>query len=56
MDAEIKIYNVAGSEVKKINIVNRETVLEKDNLPDGIYFYRILGKNEIIAKGKIVIQ
>ena len=54
----LQIYNLLGQEVKTIPIINqKEITINRDNLPDGMYFYKIIGnKNETVATGKMVIQ
>jgi hypothetical protein len=52
----IKIYDVCGKEVKKISINNHETIIDKGELQNGIYFYNIINNDENIAKGKLLIQ
>ena len=52
------IYNLLGEEVKTIPIINqKEITINRDNLADGMYFYKIIGKNkEAIATGKMVVE
>lgn len=52
----LEIYDLCGKEVKKIYINNNETIIEKDDLQNGLYFYRVNNNNKNIAKGKLVIQ
>ena len=53
-----QIYNLLGQEVKTIPGINqKEITINRDNLPAGMYFYKIIGNNnESIAVGKMVIQ
>jgi hypothetical protein len=54
----LQIFNLIGQEVKTIPIINqKEIIINRDNLADGMYFYKIIGNNnETIAVGKMVIQ
>ena len=57
-NGEVRIINLLGQEVKTIPIINqKEITINRDNLAEGMYFYKIIGNNnESIAVGKIVIQ
>ncbi|MDD5571280.1 MAG: T9SS type A sorting domain-containing protein [Bacteroidales bacterium] len=52
-----KIYNVLGEEVQNISNINtNEIKIERNNLPAGIYFYKISDKNKITGIGKLIVQ
>ncbi|MFI5218622.1 MAG: T9SS type A sorting domain-containing protein [Bacteroidia bacterium] len=53
---ELVIYDLLGHRVKQITIVNQHTALHKENLTDGIYFYVLTVKDEVVKKGKFVIE
>ena len=56
-NAEMKIVDVMGRVVKTISsIQSNEFTFDRDKLSDGIYFYELMQGNEIIAKGKMVIE
>ena len=54
----VQIIDLLGQEVKSIPIINqKEITINRDNLADGMYFYKIIGDNgESVAVGKMVIQ
>jgi photosystem II stability/assembly factor-like uncharacterized protein len=55
--ATLSIYNALGQEVKTINnISGKEITLQRDNLPEGIYFIRLVEGDKIIANGKLIVQ
>jgi hypothetical protein len=56
--ASLQIINLLGQEVKTIPIINQnEITINRDNLADGMYFYKIINnKNETIAVGKMVVE
>jgi type IX secretion system substrate protein len=58
MSYEIQIINLLGQELKTIPILNqKEITINRDNLADGMYFYKIIDQNkETVAVGKMVIQ
>lgn len=55
-NTELKIYDVLGKEVKQIPVNSSEIAINRDELENGIYFYRLINSNEIIATGKLIIN
>ena len=57
-NSHLYIYNLLGEEVKTIPIINqKEITINRDNLADGMYFYKIIGNNnESIATGKMIVE
>jgi hypothetical protein len=56
-NAELKIYNLIGQESKRIiNISNQLLTIEKGDLKNGIYFYKLIQNNIVIAKGKLMVE
>jgi hypothetical protein len=53
---QLIISNVNGDVVKKQNVSDRETIINRDNLSNGMYFYSLIRNNKSIANGKIVLQ
>jgi len=45
-----------GAEVMNTILTKQFTTLETSNLPSGIYFYKMTGKNNTIHSGKLVSQ
>lgn len=55
VNAQLLLYDEFGKEVLKIDNINQENIfLQRNNLSDGIYFFRLLEKNQIIATGKVI--
>jgi len=54
--SSITIYNVLGKVVFQKNISNFSSFINLSNEPSGIYFYQAYEKNNIIKKGKLIIQ
>lgn len=54
--AELRIYNVFGTEVMNSVITNQLTTIKKRNLASGIYFYKLINNNLTIQTGKIMSQ
>jgi len=57
-NAELKIYDIVGQEIKSVSIGNNKQItLNRDNLPSGMYFYRLIqNKTEVLSNGKFVIE
>jgi hypothetical protein len=55
-EAELRIYNVYGTEVINGIIFKKTVTVQTGNLPAGIYFYRILSKNKIVQSGRLIAQ
>lgn len=52
-----ELYDINGRLVKTISkIESSETQLERDNLGNGIYIYKFIGDNTLLASGKIILQ
>jgi hypothetical protein len=49
------LYNLVGKEVSRMKITSNNTILERNNLPTGIYLYILTG-NGVMSKGKLVIE
>jgi hypothetical protein len=56
INATLIIYNSFGQQVKQIkNISGRSIILERDNLPGGLYVIRLCENNKTISTKKIII-
>jgi len=54
--AELIIYNTLGKKVMHQKIVSKQTVINRDGLPNGIYFYQIAGNENKYISGKLIID
>ena len=56
--AEVKIYNLLGSEVKSTSLENNGNKIRLDisDLKNGIYFYSILINNDVYQSKKLIVQ
>jgi hypothetical protein len=62
-NATLIVYNSLGQQVKQIKNINGQTItLQRDNLPSGLYFIRLItpspegeGRAEVVATDKLVI-
>jgi hypothetical protein len=53
--AELKIYNVLGGEVKRQKITSQTTVINRDGMADGIYFISV-SDGEKEWRGRMVVE
>ena len=55
-NATLKIVDLLGREVKSIHVTGNNAIIEKENIPVGVYFVQIITDKGIEAIEKIVIQ
>ena len=56
-NVSILIYNLMGKEINRIeNIHSNKIKINRENLPSGLYFYKLTDGYQIIATGKLAIQ
>ena len=57
INADLKVYNTFGEEIKEVkNISGREIKINRDQLTEGIYFYKIIQDNKLFSAGKLVVK
>jgi hypothetical protein len=55
--ATLTVYNSSGQEVKQIRDISGQSItLNRDNLPNGLYFIQLMQDNKIVTTGKLVIM
>lgn len=55
-NAELKVYDMRGQEIKEVkSIFRKQITINRNNLPSGIYIYRLIQDNKMIATGKLII-
>lgn len=53
----LEIYNVIGERIREINFYNKnEIVIERINLREGIYIFKLMSEKELITTGKLIVQ
>jgi hypothetical protein len=50
------LYDMVGKEVMRIDNMNAQTQFSREQLSGGLYFYKVFDKQNIIGKGKVMIQ
>lgn len=56
LTAEIKIVNVLGEPVLEEKTINSLTIINLNNVADGIYFYELKNPEGIIGYGKLIVK
>ena len=52
---EMKIFDMLGKEVRDIHFSGEQFLLERGDLKEGIYFYKLYLKNKNIVTGKFIV-
>ena len=52
----LDLYDNTGRMVKQMSITEAETVLSREGLADGIYYYHIASDGSPLLKGKLIVQ
>jgi len=55
-NCELRIVNILGAEMMNTTITNQLTTLETNNLPSGIYTYKVISNDKTIQSGKLISQ
>ena len=57
-EANIKIYNILGSEIRKIELANRQgTVsIDTDSMTEGMYLYSLVVNGKTISTKKFIVK
>ncbi len=55
-NATLSICNIHGQTIRSLNGINGQTIiLQKENLPSGVYFIKITQENKIISTEKLIL-
>jgi len=55
-NAALKIYDVMGRPVQQQIITNQSTIINRNGLCDGLYFYRLSNSEGLMLTGKFVVE
>jgi hypothetical protein len=56
---DLVVYSLFGQEVKRTSFQSRTTqtiTMDRVNLPDGIYFYKLMEGNKLVSTGKFIAE
>ena len=51
-----ELFNTLGKKVKEINITNKQTKIQRDELASGLYFYILKDKYNKTGSGKVIFK
>jgi N-acetylneuraminic acid mutarotase len=55
-DHVVTLYDVAGQLVYSARVINQQTVIERNGLPAGNYFYTIASPDRVIKSGQLIFE
>ncbi|MDA3910890.1 MAG: ice-binding family protein [Bacteroidales bacterium] len=56
MTSTLKIYNILGMEIMQIPITKTHTVVDTNNLPSGLFLYKLISNSKTIQSGKLLVD
>jgi hypothetical protein len=56
INGDLKIYNSFGEQVRQHKIISETTIINRNGLVDGIYFYQVTNGNGIVTTGRLMIE
>jgi len=56
-NAEIVVYNISGSEIKRFTVDRtfNDLIVSNDDMPSGNYFYALFANNQLISTKKSMV-
>jgi hypothetical protein len=54
-DCSARILDIAGRELRKVNFSGKKLIIEKNDLPAGVYFVNIVSENKMVINKKITV-
>ena len=55
-ELELRIYTLVGEEVMNRKITSNSTTIDTSKLSSGVYFYKVIGDNQLIESGKLMAE
>lgn len=55
-NTRLLIYDALGNEIRNTAVSSHKVTFEKNELPAGVYIYKLLGESATIKTGKIVVE
>jgi hypothetical protein len=52
----VTLYDLMGNKIKQVDFSGTQIMIDKDNIPAGIYFYCVTSEEQPIATGKLMVQ
>lgn len=55
-DIQVQILDVSGKTIKILQTEQQPITVQRDNLSQGLYFYRLIGDQKLVQTGKLVVR
>ncbi|HRY32195.1 MAG TPA: T9SS type A sorting domain-containing protein [Bacteroidales bacterium] len=55
-NATFQLFTLPGVSVQEVSLLGSQTLIKRNGLPGGIYFYRIPDKGNLISTGKLIFR
>lgn len=55
-NSELSIYTILGAEKLKTVITNKTTILDTNQFPSGVYYYKLVRNDVVVQTGKLTAQ
>lgn len=56
MKPTLNIYNTLGMKIMQISIHKTHTIIDTNNLPSGVFMYKLIHNNKAIQRGKLIVN
>jgi hypothetical protein len=50
------LFDLAGREVERIKVINRNQQISLTQLKEGLYFYKLMQENKLVKSGKLILN
>ena len=55
-DGQLLLYNSNGLLVRSMRVEQSTISIERDKLPNGIFFFQLVSQNQVVQIGKFIIE
>lgn len=55
-DFRLQVFDLQGNAVRNVASASPVFVLKKEELPSGMYFFRVLAEGQLVGSGKVVVE
>jgi hypothetical protein len=56
VNTAVKLFDIKGNQIKNINLSGNKLIIEKEELVNGLYFIKIIDKNNAVLNKKIIVE
>ncbi len=51
-----ELFNILGEKVKEVSITDKQTIIQRNGLVNGLYFYILKNKQKKTGNGKVIFE